>query len=231
MPTLRVNDITMYYERHGEGVPLVLIAGLGLDLSEWGRIVPWLAERFEVIAFDNRGAGRTDKPDMPYSMELMAQDTAGLMQALGVERAHIVGVSMGGKIALALALAHPAMVNKLVLVSTSASRRRHRWRVRLLSLLRNLPIFRGTYPQPRYAYRRQLQASGAYDGRARLPELQMPTLILHGKKDQTTPYRLAEEMHAGIAGSELLAFAGGHIFFFLREQQRFLEAVAAFLER
>lgn len=230
MPGVQVNDISMYYERHGEGEPLVLIGGLGLDLSEWGSIVPWLAQRYHVVAFDNRGVGRTDKPDRPYSIEMMAEDTAGLMQALGVQRAHIVGVSMGGRIALALALKHPELVNKLALVSTGARVARRRWRLRLMGLLRNVPLFRSAYPQPRYAYLRQLQASGAYNGTDRLPEIHLPTLILHGKKDKTAPYALAEEMRAGIAGSKLIAFAGGHIFFFLRERQAFLEALAAFLD-
>lgn len=229
MPTVTVNDITMYYELHGEGEPLVLIAGLGLDLSEWGSIVPWLAQRYRVLAFDNRGAGRTDKPDSPYSIEMMASDTAGLMQALGVQRAHVVGISMGGRIALALALKHPELVNKLVLVSTSARMARRSWWFPLLGLISGLPLFRSKYPQPRYAYLRQLQASGAYNGTSRLHELQMPTLILHGKRDKIAPYALAEEMRAGIAGAEMRAFVGGHLFFFMREQQPFLEALAQFL--
>jgi 3-oxoadipate enol-lactonase len=226
MPTVQVNDLTMYYERHGAGAPLVLIGGLGLDLSEWGSIVPWLAERYEVIVFDNRGAGRTDKPDMPYSIGMMAEDTAGLMRALGVQRAHIVGVSMGGRIALELALTHPELVNKLVLVSTSARSPRRSWWFPLLGLISALPLFRSKYPQPRYAYHRQRQASGSYDSTGRLHELHVPTLILHGKKDRTTPYPLAEETRAGIAGAQVIAFGGGHLFLFLRERQAFLEAVA-----
>lgn len=120
MPTIQVNDIQMYYEAHGEGEPLALIVGLGTDISEWDNIITGFTHRYQVIAFDNRGAGRTDKPDQPYSVELMAEDTAGLLQALGIERAHILGVSLGGRIALALTLWHPERVNKLILVSTSA---------------------------------------------------------------------------------------------------------------
>jgi 3-oxoadipate enol-lactonase len=229
MPTVQVNDITMYYELQGEGEPLVLIAGLRLDISEYHGIDSWLAQKYQVLAFDNRGAGRTDKPDIPYSIEMMANDTAGLMQALGIQAAHIIGISMGGRIALALALQHPELVKKLVLVSTSARVRKRGWRFRLMELLMFLPIFKEKYPQPRYAYLRQRQASGAYNCVDRLPELHMPTLILHGKNDKTAPYYLAEEMRAGIAGSEIITFQGGHIFFFLRERQRFLDAVAQFL--
>lgn len=229
MPTVKVNDITMYYELQGAGEPLVLIAGLRLDLSDYHGIDSWLAQKYQVLAFDNRGAGRTDKPDIPYSIEMMADDTAKLMQALGVKQAHIIGISMGGRIALELALQHPDLVKKLVLVSTSARVPKRGWRFRLMETLTLLPIFKGKYPQPRYAYLRQRQASGAYNCVERLPELHMPTLILHGKNDKTAPYSLAEEMRAGIQGSKIIPFNGGHLFFFLRERQRFLEAIAQFL--
>lgn len=228
MPTVKVNDITMYYELQGEGEPLVLIAGLGLDLSEYNGIDSWLAQKYQVLAFDNRGAGRTDKPDTPYSIEMMADDTAKLMQALGIQAAHIIGISMGGRIALALALQHPELVKNLVLVSTSARVKRS-WRFRLMEIITILPIFKGKYPQPRYAYLRQRQASGAYKCTDRLQELHLPTVILHGKKDKIVPYSLAEEMRAGIQGSKISTFQGGHIFFFMRERQQFLEDIAQFL--
>ena len=77
MPYIKVNDIQMYYEIHGDGDPLVLIVGLGTDISEWDGIIRWLAQKYKVLAFDNRGAGRTDKPDTQYSIEMMANDTAG----------------------------------------------------------------------------------------------------------------------------------------------------------
>src|SRR6266567_1513059 len=122
MPYVKVNDINMYYEIHGDGEPLVLIVGLATDISEWDAIIGWLAKKYKVLAFDNRGAGRTDKPDAHYSIEMMANDTVGLMQTLGIEQAHVLGISMGGRIALALALQHPKRVKKLVLVSRNGSR-------------------------------------------------------------------------------------------------------------
>jgi len=75
----------MYYEIHGDGEPLLLIVGLATDISEWDGIIHWLAKKYQVLAFDNRGAGRTDKPDTHYSIEMMADDTVGLMQTLGME--------------------------------------------------------------------------------------------------------------------------------------------------
>jgi 3-oxoadipate enol-lactonase len=229
MPSVQVNDIAIYYELHGAGEPLVLINGLAADVSEYGDMIRWLAKRFTVLAFDNRGAGRTDKPHTPYSIEQMAADTAGLMQALGMKQAHVLGISMGGRIALALTLWHPGLVNRLVLVSTSAQGVRRGRRLRLLGVVSWLPILRSRYPQPRYAFLRQIEASSTYNCTDRLHEIAAPTMILHGRRDRTTPYQLAEALNAGIQGSRLIAFAGGHLFFMFRERQQFLEAVVAFL--
>jgi pimeloyl-ACP methyl ester carboxylesterase len=186
----------MYYEIHGNGEPLLLIVGLGTDISEWDGIIQWLAKTYKVLAFDNRGAGRSDKPDTPYSIEMMADDTARLMQTLGIERANILGISLGGRIALELALQHATSVKKLVLVFTSA-RIIKNWRRHFYGILSSAPIFRSKYPQPHYAFMRQLQASSTYNCTGKLHELQIPTLIMHGKKDKA-PYTLAEEMHTGI---------------------------------
>ncbi|HEX6484708.1 MAG TPA: alpha/beta hydrolase [Ktedonobacteraceae bacterium] len=228
MPYVKVNDIDIYYEIHGDGESLVLIVGLGTDISEWDGIIRWLAKKYKVLAFDNRGAGRTDKPDTPYSIEMMADETARLMQTLDIEQAHILGVSMGGRIALALSLQHATSVKKLILVSTSA-RSIKNWRSYFFGILSGAPIFRSKYPQPHYAFMRQRQASFVYNCADKLHELHIPTVIMHGKKDKIVPYTLAEEMHAGIKGSKMLTFAGGHLFLFLRERQQFLDAITEFL--
>ena len=222
----------MYYEIRGEGEPLVLIVGLGADISEWEweGIIGWLATKYRVLAFDNRGAGRTDKPDIRYSIDMMADDTAGLMQALGMQQACIVGISMGGRIALALALLHADCVKKLILVSTSA-RSIKNWRRYFFAILSGMPILRSKFPQPHYAFMRQRQASSAYDCSDKLHAIQIPTLIMHGKKDKSVAYTLAEEMHTGIQGSQMLTFAGGHIFFLTKERQQFLDAIAEFVGR
>lgn len=116
MPTIRVNNINMYYKIHREGKPLVLIGGLGIDLSEPGSISHWLAQRYQVLTFDNRGAGRTSKPDMPYSIEMMASDTTELLDTLASERLSVLGISLGGRIALTLALQHPEKAEKLIII-------------------------------------------------------------------------------------------------------------------
>jgi len=118
MPTVKVGDINIYYEIHGKGEPLLLIMGLGGDTSRWFRVLPILSQRYQVIVFDNRGVGQSDKPDIPYTMEMMADDIAGLLNALGIGTAHIFGISMGGMIAQHFALRHARRVTSLILGCT-----------------------------------------------------------------------------------------------------------------
>ncbi len=118
MPTVRVGDLSMYYVEAGAGDPLVLVMGLGADHLAWGFQLPAFAERYRTVAFDNRGAGQTDAPDHPYTTRMMAEDTVGLMDRLGIERAHVLGVSMGGMIAQEIALNHPDRVRSLQLHCT-----------------------------------------------------------------------------------------------------------------
>jgi pimeloyl-ACP methyl ester carboxylesterase len=119
MPYTEAPGFRMEYETHGEGDPLLLINGLGSDRSEWLFQFPEFAERFLVIAFDNRGAGGSDTPPGPYSTAQMADDAAALLAHLGVDRAHVLGVSLGGMIAQEVALRHPDRVGKLVLACTA----------------------------------------------------------------------------------------------------------------
>ena len=118
MSTVKVNDITLYYEQYGQGQTLVFIHGLGSSARDWEFQVAPLAEHYQVIIFDLRGHGRSDKPAGPYSMSLFAADTAALLRALDSEAAYIVGLSLGGGIALQLAVDTPSMVRKLVVVNS-----------------------------------------------------------------------------------------------------------------
>lgn len=119
MPKANINDCDIYYEIHGQGDPLILIMGLRRNAEWWYCQLPVLAQHFQVIVFDNRGAGRSDKPVMEYSMRLFADDTAGLMDALGLQKTGILGYSMGGYIAQELALNYPDRITKMILASTS----------------------------------------------------------------------------------------------------------------
>ena len=121
MPYAKVNDISMYYEVLGaSGSPMVLIHGFSCSKVDWPvSFVQMLATQHRVVIFDNRGVGKTDKPTTPYSMSQFASDVAGLMDAVGIQAAHIYGMSMGGMIAQHLALGYPSRVLGLVLGSTA----------------------------------------------------------------------------------------------------------------
>ena len=120
---IKVNDIDVYYENHGEGEPLLLVEGLGYSTWMWFKQIPDFSRAHQVIIFDNRGVGNTDKPDLEYTIEMMADDVAGLLRALDIKSAHVLGVSMGGFIAQEMAIRHPLIVRSLTLVSTSFSGR------------------------------------------------------------------------------------------------------------
>jgi 3-oxoadipate enol-lactonase len=231
MPYLQVNDIELYYESYGSGDPLVLIGGLGMAVSEMQPLLKAFDEAgYRVIAADNRGAGRSAKPAGPYTIGQMAADVAGLLTRLGVERTHVLGISMGGRIALALALDHPNLVDHLVLASTGPRTPKRRWRVRLGMALSQLPGLRGENRQPRYALRAQFRASGQYDATGRLGQVTQPTLIVHGNRDRTAPVAIARQMHAAIAGSRLTLLDGGHLISVMpHRQQQFVAAVLSFL--
>ncbi len=122
MPYAHVNGVKLYYKTYGEGDPVILIGGLGSQLQSWATQVPIYSKHFKVVVFDNRGSGKSDKPETRYSTEDMAHDTALLMNELGIGSAHVVGKSMGGMIGQWLAIKHPEKVQKLVLGCSSASR-------------------------------------------------------------------------------------------------------------
>jgi pimeloyl-ACP methyl ester carboxylesterase len=120
LPKIRIGDIKIYYEIHGKGFPLVMIMGLTANKDWWPpEVIEQFSKHFKTLIFDNRGAGRTDAPKMDYSIKMFADDTIGLMDALEIEEAHILGVSMGGMIAQELVLNYPDRVKKLVLCSTT----------------------------------------------------------------------------------------------------------------
>jgi 3-oxoadipate enol-lactonase len=119
MPHAMVGSLRLFYERAGSGPAVVLVSGLGGDHFLWRHQIPHLAARFDVIAPDTRGAGQSSAPDEPYSIAMFADDLAGLLDALGLARAHVVGASMGGFIAQEFALRHPERLDRLVLCCTS----------------------------------------------------------------------------------------------------------------
>ncbi len=120
MPRIRIRSgIELYYELHGEGYPFVLIAGTGSHCHKWTTFqTPFFSQHYQTLIYDHRGAGRSDHPDHDYTIEMFAQDLAELTDALGIRQAHVLGHSMGGRVALQFALDYPDKVRKLILAST-----------------------------------------------------------------------------------------------------------------
>ena len=122
------NGQTLYWESFGEGKPFVLIMGIGYDSTLWGlHQVPFFSEHFKTIIFDNRDVGRSSKATKAYTIADMADDVAGLMNGLGIERAHMLGLSMGAMIAQEFAIRYPKKLEKLVLTGTGAANARSKF--------------------------------------------------------------------------------------------------------
>lgn len=118
--TIHANGIDIFYRRTGAGEPLLLISGLGGHSGGWALNQPEFAKHFDTIAHDNRGAGQTSAPDEPYTIRGMADDAAAMLDELGIARAHVVGVSMGGMVAQELAINYPDKVGRLVIACSRA---------------------------------------------------------------------------------------------------------------
>lgn len=119
MGYVKVNDVNLYYEIYGEGIPLVLIEGLAQNTFMWRYQIEELQKHFKVVVFDLRGNGKSDKPISGYSVETFADDTIGLIRELGLEKPSILGVSLGGFIALKVLHKYGKEIDKGVLVNTS----------------------------------------------------------------------------------------------------------------
>jgi 3-oxoadipate enol-lactonase len=119
VPVARSDGTELYWESTGAGPPVLLVMGLGMNATAWWRTIPVLAERFRVIAFDNRGVGRSGRPAGPYTVAGMAADAIAVLDAAGEEAAHVYGISLGGMIAQEVALRYPGRVRALVLAATT----------------------------------------------------------------------------------------------------------------
>lgn len=239
MAHVRVGDISVHYELSGEGSAVVLVHGLGNDLHLWDDVAGRLERHHRVLRYDVRGFGESDKPPGPYSMEQMAADLCGLLDALDLSEAHVLGMSMGGVVAQRMALDFGSRVTSLVLVSTSSEvgeRARDAW-LRLAGLiesrgfnLRNADASRGFSAQfaerfpdvvaamgrrnaandPR-AYAAAARAAGDYRWTAELASVTCPVLIFQGLDDRLTPPGGSVKMQRALPNARLLLVEGvGH---------------------
>lgn len=118
MPFAILNSLQLHYQELGDAGPhLTILGGLGDNIRNWSMLATQMAKYFRVLLIDNRGAGQSDKPAGPYKIEDMAYDTTALLNHLGIAQTHLLGFSMGAKIAMWIAVHHPHLINKLVLVA------------------------------------------------------------------------------------------------------------------
>ncbi len=233
----REGTSALFYQDEGRGEPVMLIHGVGADGSSWDAIAAALSGAFRVLRLDLRGHGRSGHIEGACSLDDFVRDVTDAMDSAGVARAHIVGFSLGGMIAQALALQHPARVNRLVLLSAVAGRtaeERERVQVRLATLRekgitaimgasqdrRFTPGFVARNPDLVARRMQQLQENHAQSYAAaytvfstsdlgeRLRAIGAPTLIATGEHDQGSNTRMARFMHEQIAGSRLEILPG-----------------------
>ena len=212
----------MYYEVQGEGKPLIFIQGLGTEITSVSLFVNELAKRYKVISFDNRGTGRSDKPDRPYSIENMAKDTIGLINTLGIKKAHFIGGSMGSCISQVIAAKYPERVNGLVLylATTSFSKNLQNAMEPFLKPKKSEekktneihPLFLQKYPPTPDSLLRQMEANMKFNGRDLLGQIKAPTLIINAENDHFIPIESTKEIAKGIPHSKLILVQGDHLF-------------------
>jgi 3-oxoadipate enol-lactonase len=248
MAIVQVGEIELDCERSGSGPPLLAIMGMSGTALHWGEpFLEALRSDFEVIAYDHRGVGASSRLQGEISIAQLAEDAAGLLAALELESAHVLGISMGGMVAQELALAHPERVRTLTLGCTycggegssqaapeviqglfeaMSSGDRERairtgWEANVSAAMAADPDAYATFRA--IAERRavavpvvmaQAQAIFAHDTSARLPQLKMPVLVIHGSEDQMLPVANGRMIAGLIPQAQLEILEGiGHLFF------------------
>jgi 3-oxoadipate enol-lactonase len=248
MAIVQVGEVELDCERSGSGPPLLAIMGMSGTALHWGEpFLEALRSDFEVIAYDHRGVGASSRLQGEISIAQLAEDAAGLLAALELESAHVLGISMGGMVAQELALAHPERVRTLTLGCTycggegssqaapeviqglfeaMSSGDRERairtgWEANVSAAMAADPDAYATFRA--IAERRavavpvvmaQAQAIFAHDTSARLPQLKMPVLVIHGSEDQMLPVANGRMIAGLIPQAHLEILEGiGHLFF------------------
>src|SRR5205807_2198922 len=224
----------IHWDEEGNGDPLLLIMGLGYPSDAWYRTRPVLSGKYKTVALDNRGVGRSDMPPGPYPIAVMASDAAAVLDAAGLERAHIFGISMGGMIAQEFALQYPKRVRSLILGRTTPG---GPLAVRAEPEATQMLMARATMTReeaaeaavpfiydpgtPRHlidediekrrpwfprqeAYTAQLQGILAWEAYSRLSQIAAPTLVIHGESDRLVPAGNGRLIAENIPGAELV---------------------------
>ena len=248
----KINDIELYYELHGEGEPIIFSHGWLEDCSIWGSQVESFAKNYAVILYDHRGHGRSDKPRGDYSVKVLSNDLYSLMQKLKLEKATLVGFSLGGMAALIFALEHPGKVSKLVLVGTTA---KMALTVHIIRVLRYVTPYKTVarmvckrrFYKPskqivedelakamrveRYAaYECLKEFTKNYDIRDKVSKIEVPTLIIVGEKDKIN-LKASQYLNREIKGSELRIVSGSGHTVMVEKTEEFNQILEEFISR
>lgn len=257
------NDITQYYESTGDlngpTTPILLIHGLGSSSRDWEYQWPVFAKDFPLIAPDLRGHGKTDKPDLPYSVPMFADDLAALLPKLTQQPVHVVGLSLGGMIAFQLVLDHPELVKSITIVNSGPavtftsvklwlSFQSRKWSVKWFgmkqisahvaalqfpkpeqSALRAIFIQRWNENDPK-AYQNALAAFHNWNVTHRLGEIQCPALIVSADQDYT-PISLKAEYLQWIPHGILAVIHDSHHLSPIDQPTQFNQMVLGFLKK
>lgn len=259
MPIARLNDININYKEEGSGEPLLMIMGFTAGRNGWISQVPYFKKYYRVITFYNRGVGKSDKPPGPYSTRMMADDTIGLMDYLGIEKAHIMGASVGGMIAQEIAINYPQRVMKLVLACTYACKAEpngnspeqaklvqltpDKMAGAMIRLALNKPFYIFTLgligriqskfigASGKAGIAGQLNACLQHNALERLPSIMAPALVIVGTQDKIISPVSSEVIAAKIPHAQLVKLAGGSHSFSLEMNNAFNREVLNFLKR
>jgi 3-oxoadipate enol-lactonase len=259
MPFVQNQGAKIYWDQLGHGTPVLLIMGLGYPSDMWHRTRPALAARYRTLAFDNRGIGRSEVPLGPYPIPLMASDAAAVLDAAGIESAHVFGVSMGGMIAQEFALRYPKRVRSLILGCTTAGgptavRAEPEAAQMLMTRNRMSPeqaaeapvpfIYDSATPRERIdediairrpwfprpeAYTAQLQGIIAWEAYSRLSGITAPTLVIHGERDRLVPPGNAKLIAERIPGAKLVMIPHASHLFLTDQTEASHRAILQFL--
>jgi pimeloyl-ACP methyl ester carboxylesterase len=259
MTKLRGRDIDLYYEIIGQGDPIVFIHGLGSSTRDWEYQIEYFSKRYQIVIFDIRGHGKSDKPAGPYSIHLFARDTAELIKALDIVPSHVVGISLGGMIALQLAANEPELVRSLVVVNSGSEMVVRTMKERLAVLQRFIIVrllgmrkmgevlgdrlfpkqeqreLRRTFADrwaendPR-AYREALRAIIGWSLTEQLHRIECPTLVV-AAEDDYTPMEAKMPLVNGIKQAELVVIENSRHGTPVDQPEEFNKVLSTFLER
>lgn len=256
MPLATVNGLDLHYALDGpDDAPTIVFSNsLGTSLEMWDMQVRALCDRFRCLRYDTRGHGRSAVRDEPAGIDDLAGDLCGLLDALGIAKAHVVGLSLGGMTAQAFAAAHPKRVERLVLMATAARLGpASSWEERAAIARRDgmaalvdtvlarwfTPAFVDR-PEARAVraqilttnpagYARACGAIGDMDLRDRLAAIAAPSLIIAGAEDPATPPPLAEALRSAISGAQLVVLSGAAHLLNIEQAEQVNRHLASFL--